>query len=191
MMRGVLAGICGWLTACAATPSVQAPTTTIIDQTTTSPCPLPGPYEFYPPSGFTPAHEQEIRAAAAKLNAITDEHHQITFSERGTNRILAFNPEPLPVGYLTGQWLSAYGVMLILPGTSPVYGVALHEFGHAVGMEHIASPGSVMCSQTKAPSEDVSSGWCGSASATELSGDDKIECVRVGACKPCILTGCP
>lgn len=179
--------------ACVSAAPAPHPQTTVLDQTPTCPTcpPPPGPYEFYPPSGFIDEHIVAIKAAAAELDKNTNADHKITFSERGTRRILAWYPEPLPRGYLAGQWLWSYGVMLIRPGETEIFGISLHEFGHALGMHHIASPGSVMCGQDKAP-PGAPDGWCGPSSATTLTADDRRECARVGACDdPLLIAALP
>lgn len=143
-----------------------------------------GDLVFHPPVGFDSQGEAEVYAAAEELNRHFRPGVRITFSRRSTRRIFALAPRPIPLGFLTGEAIGGdWSLMLIAPGW-PVYGIALHEFAHFAGLEHIPHPGSVMCSQALAPSPEVAPGWCGPESATVLTGWDLAECARVGACCP-------
>jgi hypothetical protein len=142
-------------------------------------CDPPGPLVFAPPSGFTPEQQLEIYNAAAVWNEVTLDTHRIVFSAYGTWRILSWPPA---VPWLTGQW-TPYHVMLIRPGRDDVGPISLHEFGHALGLEHIASPGSLMCGEDAAPTDEERPGYCAvRRDGRPFTSDDIAECRRVGAC---------
>lgn len=134
---------------------------------------------FYPPSGFTPDEDADIRRAADEWSAHLA--RPFVFSLNGWQRILSWYPQPLPSGRYVGQWLADLHVMVILPGEAHVYEIALHEFGHVLGLEHVSSRTAVMCGEDKAPSPELAPGWCGDTRPTKLTDEDITEGRRVGA----------
>ena len=133
-------------------------------------CEPAGPYAFYPTTTPPPEDRVRIQSAMSKWNAVTREDRLLFFSRAGHQRIMWMQPpEPL----FTGQWL-ADGVMFIRPERADTHGIALHEFGHVLGLAHLPIPGAVMCG-----GDGVR---CPQPGPTDLTAADLDECRRVGAC---------
>lgn len=116
---------------------------------------------------FTESEQKEIRRAAETWNAITED--QITFD--GADWRIEQREPPLNNGRQpAGACYPRVRLILIHPnlqGTNTsAYAVALHEFGHAHGLKHVA--GGVM------DANEVH---------TEFTAADMAECRRVGACR--------
>lgn len=139
----------------------------------------PGPFDFYPPSGFSANDEALVRLAVDKWNAATNPDHQIRFNETSSRRILFWPPADPG---LTGQY-SRLGVVFIRPGVIYVHELSLHEIGHSLGLDHVPFPGSVMCgSPERDPALAVPNIDCGPAPGPDhFSGHDLDEARRVGA----------
>lgn len=113
--------------------------------------------------GFTPDETNIIAQAAAKWNAVTLPEKQITFN--GDHWLIV--KEQTPPG--TAGWTVAYTRRIsVLPGLTAdqTYRIALHEFGHSIGLMHLANgvmnPDNIQ---------------------TEFSAEDMAECHRVNACR--------
>lgn len=101
-------------------------------------CAAEGPFAFYPPPEEIRPDVERAFAAWTKV-AATD--HELTVSPLGHQRIVLWPPS---VEGFTAQW-SPDGIMFVRPNLPDVYERVLHEAGHALGMEHVPFPGSVMC----------------------------------------------
>lgn len=128
------------------------------------------PYAFFPPVGFEEEDRARISVEIGKWNAVTNASHQLGWSDYGHLRILPLQP---PYADFVGQWLEGLGVIFIRP-EAPVAPVALHELGHAIGLEHVADANAVMCSGEMGV-ECV-------PFVPDLTPADVHECQRVGAC---------
>jgi hypothetical protein len=119
------------------------------------------PLQFAVDPAFVPDEQAEVRKAAADWNARTV--HPITFD--GTAwRVLKQDPG---TGY-NGITYSSKHLILISaehPGAT-VYSVALHEFGHALGLQHTTT--GVMQAAVV---------------STEFTPEVLAECKRVSACR--------
>jgi predicted Zn-dependent protease len=110
---------------------------------------------------FTDAQRSEIARAASTWNQITG-LRQVHIVEDGEWLVVPA-PSPRGLGYAQG----ARRLIRISPETpdDQVYAVALHEFGHALGLRHV--PQGVMDPDRQ---------------TIEFSAEDMAECRRVGAC---------
>ncbi len=120
----------------------------------------PPHYVFAPDPDLTPDQIAVLHTAAAQWNAVSD--IPISFDQNGLFiRLAPMNPGTQGLDY------ASEGIE-IAPNLKPdrFYNVALHEFGHAIGLQHINHPG-VMDPQ---------------ATQHVFSTEDLTECHRVGAC---------
>jgi predicted Zn-dependent protease len=116
----------------------------------------------YRAPAFTPSEQAEISRAAAAWNAVTRADHQIT--EGDAWQVLKEKP---PQGYNGECSISRRTIWIDPehPGAS-VYDVALHEFGHALGLGHTKT--GVMMANTV---------------STAFTPEVLAECRRAGACR--------
>jgi hypothetical protein len=138
---------------------------------------------WHPPSGFTPEGAADFERGFFEWNPHLKPEERFAFDLRSPRRILALAPPPLPVGRLTGQYLGGDWEVILVDTSEPrdVFGIALHEAGHALGLDHVAQPGAVMCGEDKAPDPSTKAGWCGPY-ARALTAWDLDACVAVGPC---------
>jgi hypothetical protein len=124
------------------------------------------PRAFVVDPAFPPPDSEQIANAADAWNARTQPGHRITV-HGGKWRFLAQNP-PNNLGF-NGLTKLSERTIWCAPhpgGGSTVYAVALHEFGHALGLGHTTT--GVMMPFTV---------------STEFTPEVIAECRRAGACK--------
>lgn len=111
---------------------------------------------------FTPSEQEEIKRAAGAWNTIAKDH--ITF-DGASWHIVKRDPGP---GRPNGLCQSGQRLVLIRPEPygATTYAVAIHEFGHVLGLGHVAA--GVM--------NPVNA-------STQFTDQDLTECRRVGACE--------
>ena len=111
---------------------------------------------------FSTSEQAEIRRAAAEWNAITTEDSQITEGDEW--RVL----KKVPQFNRNGECSRSKRTIWIHPEHpgATVYEVAVHEFGHALGLGHTTT-GLMM----------------GDVLSTEWTPEVLAECRKVGACK--------
>lgn len=120
-------------------------------------CQLPHSYQIDP--AFTPSERNEIVQAAEQWNAITRPDHRIRFD--GARWYIA---KESPVAGYDG-WTNAATKRVSLNPQRPVYTLALHEFGHTLGLNHT-----------------INGVMHPTATSTIFSAEDIAECIRVNAC---------
>lgn len=110
---------------------------------------------------FTSTEQQLIREAADRWNDITDSRHKIKFSSKSRAHIANTSPGP----GLDGRYED--GNIMIRPNLTShrFLTVATHEFGHALGIDHI--PHGLMNARGEDP---------------YLTQNDLIECQRIHVC---------
>lgn len=142
--------------------------------------------------GFEIEAQAELHLAGAEWNRRTLTSHRILFTDDGAPYaehwgVLAEKP---PSGF-NGETSRSHRIIRIAPrpiGASP-YAVALHEYGHAHGLEHIcvsrnplarggAAPGAPPCGDEPMGVMDPDH------VSTAFTQADLDECARVGACPP-------
>jgi hypothetical protein len=122
------------------------------------------PLAFVVAPTFTPDKQAQIAQAAATWNRLTVAEKRITL-EGGEWSILEVDPG---TGW-NGSCTPSRRIIRIHPEphNATTYAVALHEFGHALGLMH--TPRGVMNPEV---------------ATTEFSDEDFAECKRVEACSP-------
>jgi hypothetical protein len=115
---------------------------------------------------FTPTQQEEIERAAAEWNARTVPSKRIVFERGGDWRVLGHNP----CTGVNGHADPVMQVVHVTPdpgGGATVYAVALHEFGHVLGMWQHTPTGVMHASEV----------------SVEFTAEVMAECRRVGACR--------
>lgn len=92
---------------------------------------------FEPPTSFNLSAQIELVEAADDWNVRTFPDHRITWEENGRWRVLS----QVPHGGYNGFCYHDERLIFITPDPPKgvtVYSIALHEFGHALGLKHTA-----------------------------------------------------
>ncbi len=131
---------------------------------------------------FPPSERGEIAQAAATWNTVTVQDKQIVV-DGGEWTIQRAAPD----GGWNGITYAALRLIYIHPKHpgATAYAVALHEFGHALGLQHLCASDAVGDVASNVPCDpSVSLGVMDPTHVEdELSTADMAECRRVEACK--------